>query len=104
MKNIRNKSEIISLLRQNREKLKDFGVSRIGLFGSFARNEQHKDSDIDLLIDFEAQKKTYDNYTNLYFFLQELLQAKIDLLTPQSISPRLSPFIEKDVEYVAIAA
>jgi len=47
---IRTKQDIVSLLEQNRSRLKAFGVKKIGLFGSFVRGEQRPGSDIDLLV------------------------------------------------------
>jgi predicted nucleotidyltransferase len=79
-------------------------VSRIGLFGSFVRGEQRPDSDIDLLVEFEVGKKTFDNFMELSFFLEEVLQHKVELITVESLSPYLGPYILKEVEYAALAA
>ena len=58
---IGTKQEILDILHQNRFHLKSFGIKRIGLFGSFVRGEQRPESDIDLLVEFEPGKKTFDN-------------------------------------------
>jgi len=55
---IKTKQDVMEILHQNRDRLKELGVSRIGLFGSFVRGEQYDDSDIDLLVEFEAGQKT----------------------------------------------
>jgi len=77
---------------------------RIGLFGSFVRGEQRPDSDIDLLVEFEPGGKTFDTFMELSFFLEEILQHRIELVTVESLSPYLGPHILKEVEYADLAA
>lgn len=89
------------LLDQSQEKLTKFGVKRCGLFGSFLRNRQNPQSDIDLLVEFEMDKKTYDNYIHLAFFLEELFGRPVDLVTPESLSPYIGPHILREVEYAS---
>lgn len=101
---IRTKQDILNVLDQHRSHVKALGVRRIGLFGSFVRGEQHPDSDIDLLIEFEPGRKTFDSFMELAFFLEEVLQHKIELVTVESLSPYLGPHILKEVEYAALAA
>ena len=101
---VRTKQDILNLLRQNRAHLKALGVRRIGLFGSFVRGEQHSDSDVDLLVEFESGRKTFDAFMSLAFFLEEILAHKVELVTVESLSPYLGPHILKEVEYVAVAA
>ena len=85
------KSNFLSLeyvqqvLQENKDILVRFGASRVGLFGSFVRGEADETSDIDLLIEFVEGKKSYDNFIELCFFLEELLGRKVDLLTPSSV-------------------
>ena len=101
---IKTKQDILRIMHQNRERLKDLGVRSIGLFGSFVRGEQRHDSDIDLLVDFAAGKKTFDAFMKLSFFLEEILQRRVEVVTVESISPYLGPHIRKEVEYAALAA
>ena len=82
---IYNKESIIQLLSLHREKIKNYGAKRIGLFGSYVRNEQKQESDIDLLVEFEQTKKTYKNFIRLNYFLQDLFLCKIDLITLKSL-------------------
>jgi hypothetical protein len=104
MATIKTKQDILMILRQNQGRLKALGISRIGLFGSFVRGEQHPDSDIDLLVEFEGGKKTFDAFMELSFFLEDILQRKVEVITAESLSPYLGPHILKEVEYVALAA
>ena len=101
---IKTKQDILDLLDHNRFQLRALGVKRIGLFGSFVRGEQRPDSDIDLLVEFEAGRKTFDTFMELSFFLEEVLQRRIELVTVESLSPYLGPHILKEVEYAALAA
>ena len=83
----------------NQETLRQYGVKRIGLFGSYVRGASHADSDIDLLVEFE--ELSFDCYMGLRIFLEDLFEKKIDLVIADSVRPRLKPRIEKEVEYVA---
>jgi predicted nucleotidyltransferase len=94
--------EIMHQIREHDDFLVLHGIKRIGLFGSYARGEQREDSDIDLLVEFDEGKKSYDNFMDLCFFLEDILGKRIDLLTPESLSPFIRPFIEKDVRYETI--
>lgn len=101
---IRTKRNVLTILHRNRDRLKALGASRIGLFGSFVRGEQRPDSDIDLLVEFEPGQKSFDNFMGLSFFLEEILQYKVELITAESLSPYIGPHILKEVEYVSLAA
>lgn len=94
--------EIMHQIREHDDFLVLHGIKRIGLFGSYARGEQREDSDIDLLVEFDEGKKSYDNFMDLCFFLEDILGKRVDLLTPESLSPFIRPFIEKDVRYETI--
>jgi predicted nucleotidyltransferase len=101
---INTKQEIFNMLYQRRSQLKKMGVKRIGLFGSFVRGKQNDHSDIDLLVEFAPQKKTFDNFMELSFFLEDILKSRIDLVTKESLSPYIGPHILKEVEYASLAA
>jgi len=96
---VKNFSEIMNLLERNRDKIKQYGVKNIGIFGSYVRNEQTSISDIDILVEFSKGKKTFDNYMNLKFFLEKLLNVKVDLVIKEFIKPDLRKYILRDVIY-----
>lgn len=98
------KNNILSTIRGNQKAIKSFGVKRIGLFGSFVREEQDSESDIDLLVEFDHGKKTFHNFIELSFFLEELFKARIELVTAEAVSPYLKPYIMKEVEYVSFGS
>ncbi len=91
------KEVISSHLNEIREK---FGVKELGVFGSYVRGEQSEISDIDVLVEFEQGKKTFDNYMDLKFYLEDLLGVEVDLVIKSAIKPRLKEYILKEVVYV----
>lgn len=98
---IETKTQLLELVVDHQAQIKHFGVKRLGVFGSFARSEQHTASDVDVLVEFEPGSKTFDNFMHLAFYLEELVGRKVDLLTPESLSPHLASRILREVEYVA---
>jgi len=100
MRVVQTKEELLGLILSHKDKIQKFGVTRIGLFGSFIKGQQSEDSDVDLLVDFDPKKKNFRNFINLAFFLEDLLNRKVELVTKESISPYLKPYILEEVEYV----
>ena len=98
-----HKHTILHLLAAHKLQLAGFGVNQIGLFGSYVRNEATENSDIDLLVDIRKDKKTFNNFLSLNYYLEELLGKKVELVTLQSLSPFIGPHILKTVEYVPIS-
>ena len=98
------KKIIYAELQKNKAMLEQYGVKQIGLFGSFVRNEGTEESDIDFLVDFEKEKKTFDNFMDLAFFLEDLFQRKVEVVTRQGLSPYIGPRILKTVEDVPLAS
>ena len=98
------KQEIIEILHKNMDTLKAFGVKRIGIFGSAARDELREDSDIDIVVEFEKGKATFENFGGLIEFMEKLFNREVDILTPGGIeSIRIKSVrerIEREVEYV----
>lgn len=100
---VTNKQQIIQTLKQNGEKLQQFGVKRIAVFGSFVTGNQTDTSDIDLLVQFLPGQKNFRNFMGTADLAENLLGRNVDLLTPESLSPYIGPHIEKEAEYVEIA-
>jgi hypothetical protein len=99
-----SKVKVLQIINENRQAIRLLGVSRLGLFGSFVRDEPTKESDVDFIVEFEQGKKTYKNFLALAEFLESLLHRNVELVTPQSLSPYIGPHIIKTVEYVALAS
>lgn len=89
--------DIFKILQMNHNILKKYRVRKIGLFGSYVRNEASKKSDIDMLVDFE--EKTFDNFIELAFALEKIFGRKVDLLTEEGISPYILPYIKNEVQW-----
>jgi len=90
------------MLVNHRSQLAGFGVDRIGLFGSYVRQKETTGSDIDLLVDIQKEKKTFRNFMRLNYFLEDLFQQKVDVVTLQSLSPHIAPYILDTVEYAPL--
>lgn len=92
---------ILAKLETNISIISKYGVKRIGLFGSYIRDEQKPTSDVDILVEFEKDKTTFDNYMDLKFFLEDLFKCKVDLVMQDAIKPDLKPYILGSVKYAA---
>jgi len=100
---VNNKSDLIQLLTSKESEIKSFGVKQLGLFGSFARDTKiHNESDVDFLVEFVRGEKSYDNFMDLSFYLEDLLGRKVELVTQQSLSKYIRPHILKQVENVIL--
>lgn len=88
---------IFNVLEINKERLKQFGVKRLGLFGSFLQNEQDEDSDIDFLVEFE--NPNFDNFMEMVEFLEDLFNREVELITIDSLSPYIKPYIEQEIKW-----
>jgi len=92
---------VLKKIEENIDVIRGYGVKRIGIFGSYVKSKQRMDSDVDILVEFEKGKKTFNNYMELKFFLEGLLKNKVDLVISESIKPELRPYILKSVRYAA---
>ena len=97
-----NKEEIFKILKQHKEKLKKCHVLKIGIFGSVLRGDNTNESDVDFIVEFENGKKNYDNFIELTFLLERILQRKIDLLTIEALNPYIKPKILKEAYFESI--
>ena len=97
---VQSKDDVLTTIRAHQERICAFGVKRLGLFGSFATQRQRPESDIDILVSFEEGRKTFDNFMELAFFLEELLGRRVELVTTEALSPYIGPHIMREVEYV----
>jgi hypothetical protein len=104
MKKVNTKAEVLALLQLNGAAIAAFGVERLGLFGSFARDEAHAESDVDLFLIFKTEQKTLKNLVGLSRLLQDLLGRKVELVTPESLNSFTGKYIVQEVEYVPLAA
>ncbi|HXK28045.1 MAG TPA: nucleotidyltransferase domain-containing protein [Candidatus Binatia bacterium] len=101
---VQTKQDILRILSESQARIKALGVKRLGLFGSFLSGRQTPDSDVDFLVQFDPGQKTFDNFMELTFLLEELLQRRVELVTTDALSPYIGPHILKDVEYAAFSS
>jgi uncharacterized protein len=97
-----NKKSLIEILHANGSQIRAFGVVGLSIFGSSVKDNLKPESDIDLLVDFAAGQKKYDNFMELGFFLESLLGRRIELVTRESLSKYIGSYILKEAENVAI--
>ena len=101
---VQTKAEVIARLQQQQARLRALGVAQIGLFGSFVRDEATASSDVDVLVDFEPGRKTFNGFFEVVDFLEELLGREVEVLTRPGLSPYIGPHILRTTEYVLAAA
>ncbi len=95
------KNHIIMTIRAHKEELLKYGVQRVGLFGSYARGNHSATSDIDILIDFEDDKESYDNLMAAYDLFENMFEnQQVDIVTKNGLSPYIGPKILQEVLYV----
>jgi len=100
---VNNKQDIYTLLSLNKTTLQKLGIIRLGLFGSYINGQPSPSSDIDLLVEFAKNKKTFRNFMATANFTEKILGRNVDLVTKESLSPYIGPHILKEVQYVQIA-
>ena len=99
MKNELNLIQIKKELENSKEKIRNLGVKKIGVFGSFAKNKQTSKSDIDIIVKFN--KITLKNYMGLLQLLKKIFNRKVDLVIEQDLKPELR-YVKKEMVYVKI--
>jgi len=94
-------NDIIRFLKENKPYLREhFFCAEIGLFGSYARNEQTEKSDIDILVEFEPNTPNlYDVEQELKEYLKKHFEREIDICTKKWIKPIFKPLVLKDTIY-----
>jgi hypothetical protein len=93
-----NRQEIKNIIGENMPYLKQkYGVKKIGLFGSFVRNEETINSDVDILVEFE--RSIGWDFFDLQDFLEQKLGTKVDLVTPLGLKPRMKDKVLREVVF-----
>jgi len=100
---MKDKQQILSLFESNGGLLRRLGVMRIGLFGSVVRGDATRDSDVDVLVEFTQAGHTFDNFNRLCDFLEANIGVNYDLITPESLKPRVRQKVASEVQYAAFA-
>lgn len=96
-----SRQDVLKTLRRETAKVRvRFGVRRLALFGSVARDEAGADSDVDVLVEFDGPV-TLDRYMGLKFHLEDVLGARVDLVTTSGLKARARPVVEREAIDVA---
>jgi len=95
-----NKTYILNTIQLHKSKLNQIGILKIGLFGSYARDEQTNTSDIDILIEFVPERENFDNYMAAYDYIEQLFKdKKVEIVTTNGLSPYIGSRILQEVVY-----
>lgn len=100
--NMINQYDIIKFLREHISFLKDeYHISMLGLFGSFARNEQNESSDIDIILEFnEGTENIYEKKSRLREFLTNHFHRDVDLCREKYLKPYVKDYLRDEIIYV----
>ena len=96
-----DRESAINLLKANLENILKYGVKTIGIFGSIARNEAKESSDLDVLVEYKEGSLNLDSYMDLKYYLEELFNCPVYLVTISSIKPYLKEKVMREVVYAA---
>jgi uncharacterized protein len=101
MKKIQTIDELLSVLKGCRQGLAErYGVRDLAVFGSYVKGNQHRRSDIDILVELEKTSKTFDNYMELKFYLTRIIGGKVDLVLKDSIREELKERVFSEAVHV----
>jgi uncharacterized protein len=95
------KDLILNELITNFHELRKFGVEKIGLFGSYTKELENDQSDIDILIKYSSDSLSFDNYMNTKLYLEALFHNKVDLVIDEDLRIELKDEILNSVIYAA---
>jgi uncharacterized protein len=99
-----SREQAIERLRAAEPEIRELGVRRLALFGSVLRNEARPDSDVDVLVEFEPDQKTFDRFLALVDLLERQLEHRVELVTTDALSPFIGPHILAEATDVLRAA
>ena len=97
-----SKNDLIKVIQGNSDTLKTYGVKRLGIFGSFATSRQNAKSDVDVLVEFKKEDKTFDNYMGLKLFLEKLFKRRVDLVIKDALKTRIKDRVLSETAYARL--
>jgi predicted nucleotidyltransferase len=92
----------LAVIESHVDEIHALGARRIGVFGSFARDQARDDSDVDVYVEFEDEKRTYDNFFALHELLERVLGRRVDLVTDKALTETKARLILPTVRYAAV--
>ena len=92
-----NRDELLTILRTHKPTLAErFGVTSLSLFGSFARDQATDESDVDILVGYDAPA-TSKSFFGVQFYIEDLLGRRVDLVTNNALRKEIRPYVERDL-------
>ena len=95
-----NQEDVLSILKKQKRALDEFGVRSIALFGSYARGEAHRNSDIDILVEFNHPVGLFE-FARLKLYLEKKLGREVDLVTAEALRKEMRDDILREAFHVA---
>ncbi|MDP3183992.1 MAG: nucleotidyltransferase family protein [Anaerolineales bacterium] len=95
-----NQEDVLTILKKQKRTLNEFGVRSIALFGSYARGEARRDSDIDVLVEFNRPVGLFE-FARLKLYLEKLFGREVDLVTPEALRKEMRDEILREASRVA---
>lgn len=93
--------EVVAYLKKNKTYLHDrFGITSIGVFGSFVRGEQTPYSDIDMVVEMGKNKKNIHSFLQLKRFIEKEIERKVDIGFEHSLKPAIREKVKEQIVYV----
>ena len=97
-----SKKDLIRVIQDNADTLRAYGVKKMGIFGSFATSCQSATSDVDVLVEFKREDKTFDNYMELKMFLEQLFKRRVDLVIKDALKARIKDRVLSETAYARL--
>ncbi len=94
----------LEIIQEHLEEIRELGARRVGIFGSFARGDAGHDSDVDVYVEFDDAKRTYDNFFALHELLEKFLGRRVDLVTDKALTETKAKIILPTVRYASDTA
>jgi uncharacterized protein len=91
----------LAIMQEHLEEIHRLGARRVGIFGSFARGDAAEDSDVDVYVEFDDAKRTYDNLFALHELLEALLGRPVDLVTDKALTETKAKIILPTIRYAS---
>ena len=94
------RDRVLVVLKSRKRRLKKFGIHSLSIFGSVARDQAHKNSDVDILVDFEKPIGLFE-FARLKIYLEEILERPVDLVTPEALRQEMREEILQEAIHAA---
>ena len=91
----------LAILQDHLGEIQGLGARRVGVFGSFARGDAREDSDVDIYVEFEDAKRTYDNFFALHELLENFMGRRVEIITDKALTESKARLILPTIRYAS---